>query len=57
MSIRKTGAATGRVIEVEDGEVVLGSSGAITATGAVVHPPWADGDELALADENEAADQ
>jgi hypothetical protein len=54
MSIRKTGAVTGQVTEVD------GPQEGITATASAVPgqlPLWSEGDELALGEENEAADQ
>lgn len=54
MTIRKTGAVTGQITEVEPPP-----QGSITATASVrgPNPPWAACDEAALADENEAADE
>lgn len=53
MTIRKTGAATGQVTEVEQPQE------GITATAAMPgqEPLWAPEDEAALLGENEAADQ
>jgi len=58
MSIRKTGAVTGQVTEVEQPP-----EGTITATASVSVPEWEQSvnwtgpDDAALAAENEAADQ
>lgn len=57
MTIRKTGAATGQVTQVEPPP--QDPEGSITATASVTgpNPPWAVSDEAALLAENEAADQ
>jgi hypothetical protein len=45
MPIRKEGSATGKVIEIEDDDLIRKE--------AAVGPPWDDQDEQALADENQ----
>jgi hypothetical protein len=66
MTIRKTGAADGRITEAEPAqpEGTLSATAAVTAgpaisgTGALSGPAaWGPGDEDGLAAENEAADQ
>jgi hypothetical protein len=58
MSIRKTGAATGQVTEVEQEPQALAPVTAVRQeTGTAASVSWAPRDERALALENEAADQ
>jgi hypothetical protein len=58
MSIRKTGAADGRVTQVEGAPGQAPQAGiAATASVAGPNPPWAEQDEAALLAENEEADQ
>lgn len=58
MAIRKTGAVTGQVTEVEQPREGLPPvTAAHQEAGSLTEAPWAPGDERALALENEAADQ
>lgn len=57
MSIRKTGAVTGQVTQVEQAPGDAQEGIAATASVAGGNPPWAVSDEAALLAENEAADQ
>lgn len=57
MAIRKTGAATGRITQVEQPPGGAQEGIAATASFAGPNPPWAVLDEAALLAENEEADQ
>jgi hypothetical protein len=53
MAIRKTGAVTGRITEIDGAP----AEGDLVVTGSHLHPAWDGADEAGLADEDEAADR
>lgn len=57
MAIRKTGAVTGQVTEASMGEVPDDQPGLSVHAARDWAREWQEGDELALGQENEAADQ